>query len=139
MNDSIRRFEATKQTLAKYRGKVFDWSEGWTCLHAARFHLVKMGHRVQPLPRVKSAIGARRALDQNGWKDVGDMMDGLGFTPIAPAAMYQGDIAFRGSEDGFGALLICAEPMKIIGWFENAPDFVVMDMTFDQLDRAWRV
>jgi len=139
MNESLRRYGATCATLRKYKGRVFDWSDGSTCIHMGRSHLVQMGHNLPMLPRIKSAIGAKRALSQNGWANVADMMDSLGFTPIAPAAMWQGDIAYRASEDGFGALLICAEPMKIMGWFENAPDMVVMDMSFDQLDKAWRV
>lgn len=138
MIDAMRRFNATRATLDKYRGKPFDWAKGYTCIHMARFHLLKLGQKVPSLPRIRSAIGAKRALEQNGWSNVADMMDSLGFTPIAPAAMNQGDIAFRPSEEGFGALLICAQPMKIMGWFENAPDMVVMDMSFDQLDRAWR-
>lgn len=139
MIDPLRRYEATKATLAKYRGRPFEWSKGWTCVHMARFHMVKMGHKLPVMPRVKSAIGAKRALTENGWSSVADMMDGLGFARIAPAAMLQGDLAFRSSDDGFGALLICAEPMKAMGWFENAPEMVLMDMTFDQLESAWCV
>lgn len=139
MIDALRRYEATKATLAKYRGHPFEWAKGWTCVHMARSHMVKMGHKLPVMPRIKSAIGAKRALSANSWSSVADMMDGLGFARIAPAMMLQGDLAFRASGDGFGALLICAEPMKTMGWFENAPDMVLMDMTFDQLESAWRI
>lgn len=137
--DAIRRFEATSATLAKFRGKPFDWSKGLTCLHMARFHLVKMGYKIEAMPRIKSAIGARRELDKRELGNVGDWLDSIGLPRIAPAAMAQGDIGYRSSEDGFGGLMICAGPHKLIGWFENAPDMVVMDMTFDQVEAAWRL
>lgn len=138
-HDAIRRFDAASATLAKYRGKPFDWAKGLTCLHMVRSHLVKLGYRPETLPRIKSAVAARRALDARGWATTADMIDAQGFQRIAPAMMVQGDIAYRSSEDGFGGLLVCVGPLKMMGWFENAPDFVVMDMQFDQLEAAWRV
>ena len=57
--DLVRRLEATDATLRKFRGKPFDWAKGNTCGHLLRFHLKKAGHRVPPMPRFRSALGAK--------------------------------------------------------------------------------
>lgn len=137
--DLVRRQEAAMATLAKYRGRAFDWKTGQTCIHMARFHLRRMGHRPEPLPRIRGLIGARKALDARGWQTCADVLDALLLPRIPAAAMLPGDIAFRSSEDGLGGLLVCAGAHKLMGWFENAPGFVVMDMSFDQVEACWRV
>lgn len=145
-NDLLRRQSATAATEAKFRGKPFDWKAGMHCLAMARFHLVKLGHRVEKLPRIRGVIGAKRHLAARGWATCADLMDAQGFTRIAPAMMLPGDLAYRASADGLGGLLICVGAHKLMGWFpENTlPEMgvdamVVMDMSFDQVETGWRV
>lgn len=133
----IRRQEATEATMAKYRAKPFDWKAGTTCIHLLRFHLRQLGHKPQPLPRIRSAIGARRALDQRGWKHVGDMLDTLLPRLPAYAMMTLGDVAMLRSGDGFGAITICAGPHKVLGWHDDAAGMAVLEP--HEIEGAWRV
>lgn len=139
MSDLIRRQRALAATQAKVRGRALDWKAGMTCVHMARFHLRAMGHRPEPLPRIRSIIGARRALKERGWADVAAMLDAQpGLCRIAPAAMLPGDLAALESADGMGSICVCAGPHKIIGWREDAAEAVVIDLAFDQIAGAWR-
>lgn len=140
MSDLLRRQRATTATLARYRGRTFCWRAGVTCVHLARFHLRKMGHKPETLPRLRSIVGARRALKDRGWADVAAMLDAqAGLMRIAPAQMLTGDLAVLASADGIGAIFVCVGPHKMIGWREDAPGAVVLDLTFDQVTGAWRV
>lgn len=138
MPDLIRRQQATEKTLARYRGKAFDWRSGVTCVHLARFHLRAMGHRPPTVPRVRSLLAARRALESRGWADCAAMLDAM-LPRIAPAEMLMGDLAVLSDPDGVGAIFICAGPHKLLGWREDAPALVVLDVNLDELDGAWRV
>lgn len=138
MNDMLRRQAATRATLDRYRGKAFDWSCGITCVHLARFHLRQMGHRVPTVPRIRSALAARRALVAQGWADTAAMLDSM-LPRIAPAQMLLGDLVSAAADDPLGAIGICAGPHKIFGWREDAAQLVVLDLTLDQLTGAWRV
>lgn len=140
MSDLLRRQKALAATIAKVKGKALDWGKGMTCVHMARFHLRQMGHRPESLPRIRSFIAARRALKSRGWGNVTDMLNAQpGLTPIAPAMMLPADLAVLESEDGIGAIFICAGPHKLIGWREDVPGAVVLDLSFDQISGAWRV
>lgn len=138
--DLIRRHDATSATLAKYRGKPFDWKQGYTCAHLMRFHLKKMGHRVPTMPPMRSAIGARRALNERGCADMGDILGlHLQLPEIAPAAMLMGDLAAMAGEDGLGGVMVCAGPHKLFGWYEGEDRLVMLDLDFDQVGRAFRI
>ena len=137
--DLIRRQQATEKTLARYRGKAFDWRTGVTCVHLARYHLRAMGHRPPTVPRVRSLLAARRALESRGWADCAAMLDAM-LPRIAPAEMLMGDLAAVPSDDGgIGAIFVCAGPHKLIGWREDAPALVVLDVDLGDLVGAWRV
>lgn len=107
----------------------------------ARYHLRKMGHKPEPLPvRVRSAIGAKRALSERGWSNAVDMLDAQpGLKRIAPAMMLLGDLAVARSDDGLGSILICVGPQKLIGWHGAVDGMEVQDIPLDELDGAWRV
>ena len=138
--DLIRRHAATTDTLAKYRGKRFDWKVGNTCAHLMRFHLKKMGHKVPPMPPMRSAIGARRALDERHCADMGDILGAfLKLPEIAPAEMMMGDLAAMAGEDGLGGVMICAGPHKLFGWYEDEDRLVMLDLDFGQVGRAFRL
>lgn len=126
--------------MAKYRHREHDWKQAVSCLHMTRFHLRQAGHRPERLPRIGSMTGALRAMKQRGWNNVADMLDAQpGLVRIAPARMLLGDLAVVASEDGVGAVLVCAGPQKLIGWREDVPGMVVLDVPFDQIDGAWRI
>ncbi len=133
-----RRRMATEQTLARYRGKVFDWSKGITCVHLARFHMRNMGHKVETLPRFRSAVGAKRSLSAKGYGSLGRLVDSK-LPRIAPARMLLGDLAMVPGEQGLDALFVCAGPLKMFGWREDAPALVLLNVSLDELTAAWRV
>ena len=137
MIDLERRRVATQKTLDRFRNKSFDWQRGITCVHLARYHLKQMGHKPETLPRIRSAIAAQRALKQRGWESVEAMLDSM-LAPIAPARMMLGDLAVFPGE-GFGAIFICAGPLKVMGWREDADKLVLLDVGMDEVTRAWRV
>lgn len=135
MKDLLRRQKAVGKTLAKYRGKEFDWQAGCTCIHMLRFHMRQMGHKPEPLPRIRSAVGARRALDRREWSGVSDMLDSM-LERIPPARMLLGDVAVFRSEDGFGAITISLGG-KVMGWHDEAPMMTALEPI--EIDGAWRV
>lgn len=148
MNDLLRRKEATEATLARYRGKAFDWSAGITCVHLARCQLRKMGHSPQSLPRFRSLFAAKQALAERGWANVIEMLDAiLPEARIAPARMLLGDLAVMpdgNDEEGnpivdLGSIAVCAGRNKLMGWREDAAELVVLDVPLDQLAGAWRL
>ena len=115
----VRRRAATERTLARYRKKVFDWSKGITCVHLARAHLRNMGHKPETLPRFRSALGAKKALQERGFESVTGMLDSM-LPRIAPAQMMLGDLAVVPGEGGLDAIFVCAGPLKVFGWREDA-------------------
>ena len=138
--DLIRRQAATQATLARFRGAAFSWKAGVTCVHLAHFHLQQLGHAPKALPGIRSVRAAVRALQERGWADCRAMLAAQpGLTDIAPAAMLMGDLAVTGSEDGLGAIMVCAGPHKVFGWREDAPGLVVLDVSFGEFAGAFRV
>lgn len=133
-----RRRVATEKTLGRFRGKVFAWKTGVHCVRLAHQHLKNMGHKPQSLPRVRSPLGAKRALQQNGWGSVEAMLDSM-LDRIAPAEMMLGDLAIVPGDGGLDAIFVCAGPLKVFGWREDAPALVLLDIGLDELTGAWRV
>lgn len=133
-----RRRVATEKTLKRYRGKVFDWSKGITCVHLARVHLRNMGHKPETLPRFRSALSAKKALKERGWSSVADMLDSM-MPRIAPAQMLLGDFAIVPGDAGLDAIFVCAGPLKVFGWREDHPKMVLLDIDLNELTGAWRV
>lgn len=137
--DLVRRQVATQATMAKYRNKQFSWDGGVTCVHMARSHLRKMGHKLETLPRLRSIVAANRALKERGWATVTEMLDAQpSLMRVAPAAMLLGDIAVVASPEGLGSIFVCAAANKLIGWREDYLEMVVLDVPFDQIEAAWR-
>ena len=136
-NPLIIRRDATQRTLNRFRGIDFDWS-GVTCVHLAHAHLSEMGHEVPDIPQFDTALGAARAMRERGWDSVGDMLDSM-LPRIAPASMLLGDLALIKGAGGLDAIFTCAGPLKVFGWREDAPDLVVLDVSFGELEGAWRV
>lgn len=139
--DMLRRQEAAQATLDKFRGKALDWQAGMTCVHLARYHLLRMGHKVPPMPRLRSLLTARRELNARGWADCRAMLDAQpGLAAIPSAMMLLGDLAVLASDDGdIGSIMVCAGPNKLLGWREDAPALVVLDVDFSEITAAWRL
>lgn len=133
-----RRRLATQATLDRYRGKVFDWSTGITCVHLARYHLKNMGHKPPTMPRFRSALGAKKVLKERGWASVSDMLDTM-LVRIAPAQMLLGDLAIVPGQEGLDAILISAGPLKLMGWHPETGEFVLYDNGLSEVTGAWRV
>ena len=135
----VRRQEAIAAVQAKYGGRAFDWKTKATCLHLARFHLRMMGKRPPALPAIGSLLAAKRALAARGWADVGEMLDALKLQRVTPAAAWLGDLAMFPSEDGIGSLFIVVSPRKLLGWREDYPAPVVIDVEPGEIVAVWRV
>lgn len=147
----VLRQVATQATLDLFRGKLFTWSGRKTCLHLMHAHLRHCGVKVQPLPTVRSALGAKRALDKRGCANMAEVIDSLELERLpAPAMMTIGDLAYRSSADGFGALLVCVGANQLLGWVdavttreedegEPVPNCEVFIMALDQVEACWRV
>lgn len=136
--DLVRRRAATEKTLKRYRGKVFDWAKGITCVHLARHHLRNMGHKPETLPRFRSPLAAKKALKEREWDSVTAMLDSM-LPRIAPAHMMLGDLAVVPGDNGLDAIFVCAGPLKVFGWREDEPALVLLDIGLDELTGAWRV
>lgn len=134
-----RRRVATEKTLGRFRGKVFAWKTGVHCVRLAHQHLKNMGRKPPTLPRVRSALGAKRALQHNGWDSVEAMLDSM-LERIAPAQMLLGDVAIIPGDAGLDAIFVCAGPLKVFGWAIDRPELAMVDIqNLDGLKGAWRV
>lgn len=133
----VLRQQATQKTLEKYRNRDFDWRAGVTCIHMLRFHLRQMGHRPEPMPRIRSAIAAKRQLEKRGCKDVSELLEKMGLERIGYASMTLGDLAVMKAPEAFGAVTICAGGNKIIGWHESQAGMAVMVPS--EIEGAFRV
>jgi len=133
----IQRRDATTRTLNRFRGSEFDWSQ-MTCVHLAHAHLSEMGYILPDIPDFDTALGAARALQEHGWNNVSDMLDEF-MERIPPARMMLGDLALVEAAGGLDAIFICAGPLKVFGWREDTPELVLLDVSLDELQGAWRV
>jgi hypothetical protein len=96
-----------------------------------------MGHKPPQLPRIGSLLGARRALEANGWDDVPAMLDSL-LPRIAPLEMRLGDLCTAPGEGELSAIFVCIPPFKLLGWHEEAEGVVIVDFDRSVLTGAWR-
>lgn len=86
-----RRQAATEKTLARFAGKPMRWS-GANCIRLARTQGVHMGHRLPPIPRFRSAAGAKRALAARGADSIPALLDQYFARLPAPAFAWLGDL-----------------------------------------------
>lgn len=135
--EPVRRKEATQATLDKFKGRSFDWGEGRHCVRLAHFHLRQMGQKPPTLPRIRSALVAKKALKERGWSSVSDMLDSI-LVRIPPARMMTGDIVTVPGTDGLDAIFVCAGQRKFIGWREDVEGCVILDVELREIAAAWR-
>lgn len=138
LKNLAERARRTEKVLARFRHRPFAWN-GASCIHLARAQAVAMGHKVPRLGTIRSAIGARRALADQGFDRVEDLLDSL-FPRIAPLAVLIGDLCAVPGADGFPALFIGDGHGNLLGWHEEGGDemavvkFALLDVT-----AAWRL
>lgn len=133
-----RRRAATEATLAKFRGTAFDWAEGRHCIKLAHYHLRQMGKRPPALPRIRSALAAKKELKARGAGSVTELLDGL-LERIPPARMQLGDIAILPGDGGLESVRICAGPRRLFGWSEGQPVAVMLAVGLHEVKAAWSV
>lgn len=132
------RVTATEKTLAKFRGRPFDWKTGATCIHLARTQARNMRRRVPALPRFTSAVGARTALRKTGHESLEALLDSL-FERIAPARMLVGDLALLPGDDALGGIVIADGFGTMLGWHEAAPVLSPIVGAVGECRGAWRL
>ncbi len=136
------RAQATRRTIDVWRSRPFDWSARYHCIALAHAQARAMGHKVPALPSIRSAIGARRALDKMGFASVEAMLSAY-FQPIAPASMRIGDLcAGPSSADSLGlaAIGIADGQGNILGWHDHlSSEIATIKQALGQLTMAWRL
>ena len=95
------RQEATEKTLARFKGKPFAWA-GANCIRLARTQAGNMGHKLPPLPQIRSALSAKRALAARGADNVTALLDQY-FTRLpGPAYAWLGDLVALPGDPALG-------------------------------------
>lgn len=135
--EPVRRQEATAATLAKFKGRPFDWSEGWHCLKLAHFHLRQMGRRPPSLPRIRSALAAKKALQARGFASVTALLDSL--LPRIPAARLRlGDLAAVPGSDGLDSVMVYVAPHRLLTWLPDGSEATLCDVDPADFTGCWR-
>lgn len=134
------RAAATDAVIRRFRNKPFDWRKAATCIHLARAQAVALGHRPPPVKRFRSALGARRVLQEMGHSSVIELLDAaFPGRRIPPAAMLVGDIGAIAGEDGFDAVVIAAGS-KVLGWHgSDLSRLQVIEVSRGDIAAAWRL
>lgn len=102
-----------------------------------------MGHPVPPVPRIRSALGAKRALQKQGVESVTELLDKYLPRHAAPAFMLVGDLcALPGERDGGGleAVGIADGQGNIFAWHDDRPNgLAVIKFAHADIMAAWRL
>ncbi|MEP9401853.1 DUF6950 family protein [Sphingomonas silueang] len=131
------RAVATQATIDRFRMRPFGWAKAGTCIHLARAQMRALGHRPPPIPRFRSAIGARRALLETGHKDLASLLDSL-LPRIAPASMWVGDLALMQGDGEFDAIVVSAGRL-MAGYHADQLDRGVVNIDAYSFMGAWRL
>jgi hypothetical protein len=140
---------ATAEVVARFRARPFGWESGGTCIHLARAQMRALGHRPPAIPRIYSTIGATRALRATGHQDLAALLDAL-LPPIAPAAMWVGDLALMDSGDGdpFDAVVVATGQtgsgpigggQMVAGYHAEHLASGIVNIVPQAFKRAWRL
>lgn len=138
MKEIDLRAQAVRNTQARFEGKPFDWARAATCIHLLRFHARQMGHSVPTVPRFRSALTARRVINELGHSNIASLLDAH-FERIAPAFCRVGDVMALPGDGGFDAIVIRAGVNKWIGWHEDALGCTVISADMGAALGAWRL
>lgn len=85
-----------------------------------------MGHKLPPIPDIRSPTGARRALAATGHADLASLLDSL-FPRVAPASMWIGDLALMEGADGLGGIVV-AVGGKVMGYHVDHLDLGLVNI-----------
>lgn len=133
----VERRDVTQATMAHFLLKPFSWVKAATCLHMIRRHVRAMGKPVPTMPRFRSALTARAAMQARGWRSLAEVMDAV-LPRILPAEIIIGDVVELPSDsDVFGALCIALGNGRVMGYFEGQAGLAVMQPTTPPIT-AWR-
>jgi len=135
MNLTERR-DVTLATLNHFLPKPFAWAKASTCVHMVRRHVRAMGKPVPPMPRFRSPLSARAAMQARGWASLADMMDAV-LPRITPAEAIVGDVVELPGDGVFGALCIVVGNGRVMGYFEGEEGLAVMQPIAAPI-AAWR-
>jgi hypothetical protein len=138
MKEIERRALAVKATQKRFENRPFDWRRSATCIHLLRFHARQMGHNVPTVPRFRSALTARRALEDMGHDGLASLMDAH-FERIPPAFCRVGDVMALPGDSAFDALVVRAGVNKWIGWHQDAEGCTVVSADMCAAIGAWRL
>lgn len=130
------RHRATRQTIAKYGASAFRWG-ACDCGKIAAFHARKFGWKVPKTGTYHSALGAKKYLASLGCVTLPDLLDQIGFAPIAPAFAMMGDFVSFACDDPIGGVGIVVGNGNMMAFHELHPGPVFMSMA--AIDRAWSV
>lgn len=117
----VERASVTQAVLAQYRNRPFSFERRTTCLHLLRAQMVAFGYSPPPIPNVRTALGAKKALKKAGHASLMQLIDTL-LPRIAPARMLVGDVALLPGESGDGkrseldTVVIHVGGGKVLGW-----------------------
>jgi len=138
MADLVRRRDAVRATMERFRGKPFALGSV-DCAKMVAFHVKQLGHavRLAKAGKYRTVLGAQAALRRLGFETLSDAMDGQGFARIAPAAAWIGDVVAFESGYPIGALGIYAGNGDMLAFHELHELPVIM--TMGQVQAAWRV
>ena len=134
------RQQATQQTLDRFTGKAFSWA-GANCVRLARTQAVNMGHKLPPIPRFGSALGAKRALTTRGAESVAALLDQHFARLPGPAFAWIGDLVALPGDPALGldAIGIADGQGNVWCWSEQAETFGPLLMVNAAALAAWRL
>jgi hypothetical protein len=139
MTELLRRQQAAQATLDRFKGQPLIYGKN-DCVRLAAFLLRKMGHRPQlaKAGSYKTPLGAARALQRAGFKDLASAVDALGLPRIAPAAAWPADLVMLPAEGPFGgALSVAVGNGRVLGYHEDVDGADILQPV--QYLAAWRV
>jgi hypothetical protein len=138
MNELQRLARATAATRKRFENVPFDWRRAATCIHLVRYHASKAGHKLPKVPRIRSALAAKRVLKEMGHESLCDLMDAH-FERIPPAFLRVGDVMAVEGDQGLDALWIRVSPTKFFGWHDAGPNCEMIYVDLSLAIGAWRI
>ena len=144
--DMAERVARTNEVLARFRHRPLSYERRATCLHLFRAQAVAMGHEMPPIPLVRSATSALRALKAHGHESLESLIDAL--LPgrrIPPARLWAGDVVLLPGEPFEAVTIATGAGAKVMGWHHgnDLAEMVAIDLSRDEWANAvigaWRL
>ena len=137
------RAAATAKVLAKFRTRPFDWATA-NCWKLTAAQARAMGHRFPPVPRFRSALGAKRELLATGAATTAEFLDRHFPRLPSPAMALVGDLVLLpDGPDGqvlLGAVCIADGQGNLFGWHDaDASGMAAIKFAMADAVGAWRL